>query len=70
MKLPASALGAPPPDVVARAHDHGVLLAALAGSAHRSLRMDSTRAVRAVFDDLTRGFERAIERVNHIAGRA
>ncbi|GLV77752.1 NAD(P)H-dependent flavin oxidoreductase [Streptomyces hygroscopicus] len=33
-------------------------------------RMDSVRPVRAVFDDLTRGFERAIDRVNRIAGRA
>ncbi|MFI0822398.1 nitronate monooxygenase [Streptomyces sp. NPDC021098] len=33
-------------------------------------RMNSTRSVQAVFDDLTRGFERAIDRVNRIAGRA
>ncbi|MBA6434254.1 MULTISPECIES: NAD(P)H-dependent flavin oxidoreductase [Streptomyces] len=33
-------------------------------------RMDSVRPVQAVFDDLTRGFERAIDRVNRIAGRA
>ncbi|MCQ8833852.1 NAD(P)H-dependent flavin oxidoreductase [Streptomyces malaysiensis] len=32
-------------------------------------RMDSVRPVQAVFDDLTRGFERAIDRVNHIARR-
>ncbi|MEU0842644.1 nitronate monooxygenase family protein [Streptomyces sp. NPDC005962] len=32
-------------------------------------RMNSTRSVQAVFDDLTRGFERAIDRVNRIAGR-
>ncbi|WP_432048732.1 NAD(P)H-dependent flavin oxidoreductase [Streptomyces asiaticus] len=33
-------------------------------------RMDSVRPVQVVFDDLTRGFERAIDRVNRIAGRA
>ncbi|MGW3571190.1 NAD(P)H-dependent flavin oxidoreductase [Streptomyces sp. NPDC000941] len=33
-------------------------------------RMDAKRPVQAVFDDLTRGFERAIDRVNRIAGRA
>ncbi|WP_156724866.1 NAD(P)H-dependent flavin oxidoreductase [Streptomyces apocyni] len=33
-------------------------------------RMNSERSVRQVFDDLTRGFERAIDRVNRIAGRA
>ncbi|WP_413797796.1 NAD(P)H-dependent flavin oxidoreductase [Streptomyces iranensis] len=33
-------------------------------------RMDSVRPVQAVFDELTRGFERAIDRVNRIAGRA
>src|SRR5207253_9518360 len=27
-----NALGSPPPDVVRRAHDHGILVAALAGS--------------------------------------
>jgi NAD(P)H-dependent flavin oxidoreductase YrpB (nitropropane dioxygenase family) len=32
--------------------------------------MTSERSVRAVFDDLTRGFERAIDRINRIAGRA
>uniref|UniRef100_UPI0034DFAB57 NAD(P)H-dependent flavin oxidoreductase n=1 Tax=Streptomyces flavofungini TaxID=68200 RepID=UPI0034DFAB57 len=32
-------------------------------------RMNSERAVRDVFDDLTRGFERAVDRVNRIAGR-
>ncbi|POX43555.1 monooxygenase [Streptomyces sp. Ru73] len=32
--------------------------------------MNSTRSVQAVFDDLTRGFERAIDRINRIAGRA
>ncbi|UGY94742.1 NAD(P)H-dependent flavin oxidoreductase [Streptomyces gobiensis] len=31
--------------------------------------MNSERSVQAVFDDLTRGFERAIDRVNRIAGR-
>ncbi|MFI1965032.1 NAD(P)H-dependent flavin oxidoreductase [Streptomyces pathocidini] len=31
--------------------------------------MNSERSVRAVFDDLTRGFERAVDRVNRIAGR-
>ncbi|MGI5467349.1 NAD(P)H-dependent flavin oxidoreductase [Streptomyces sp. CA-132043] len=31
--------------------------------------MNSTRSVQAVFDDLTRGFERAIDRINRIAGR-
>ncbi|MFE9496960.1 nitronate monooxygenase [Streptomyces collinus] len=33
-------------------------------------RMTSERAVQAVFDDLTRGFERAVDRVNRIAGRS
>ncbi|WP_413811538.1 NAD(P)H-dependent flavin oxidoreductase [Streptomyces sp. OE57] len=33
-------------------------------------RMDSVRPVQAVFDELTRGFERAIDRVNRVAGRA
>ncbi|MGW2364095.1 nitronate monooxygenase [Streptomyces sp. NPDC001667] len=33
-------------------------------------RMNSRRAVQAVFDDLTAGFERAIDRMNRIAGRA
>ncbi|MFD9859251.1 NAD(P)H-dependent flavin oxidoreductase [Streptomyces alboflavus] len=33
-------------------------------------RMNSERSVQAVFDDLTRGFERAIDRLNRIAGRA
>ncbi|WP_399934359.1 NAD(P)H-dependent flavin oxidoreductase [Streptomyces kanamyceticus] len=32
-------------------------------------RMNSERSVQAVFDDLTRGFERALDRVNRIAGR-
>lgn len=32
-------------------------------------RMNSERSVQAVFDDLTSGFERAIDRVNRIAGR-
>ncbi|WP_030775720.1 nitronate monooxygenase [Streptomyces sp. NRRL S-920] len=32
-------------------------------------RMNSERAVQAVFDDLTRGFERAVDRINRIAGR-
>ncbi|MGV4983855.1 nitronate monooxygenase [Streptomyces sp. NRAIS4] len=33
-------------------------------------RMSSERSVQAVFDDLTRGFERAVDRINHIAGRS
>ncbi|MFE0514283.1 nitronate monooxygenase [Streptomyces sp. NPDC058964] len=33
-------------------------------------RMTSERSVQAVFDDLTRGFERAVDRINHIAGRS
>ncbi|GAB2893151.1 nitronate monooxygenase family protein [Streptomyces deserti] len=33
-------------------------------------RMNSERSVRAVFDDLTRGFEEAVDRVNRIAGRS
>lgn len=33
-------------------------------------RMNSERSVREVFDDLTRGFERAVDRVNRIAGRS
>ncbi|MFJ7068206.1 NAD(P)H-dependent flavin oxidoreductase [Streptomyces sp. NPDC101115] len=36
IKLLANALGSPPADVVARAHDHGVLVAALAGSARHA----------------------------------
>ncbi|AZM57130.1 monooxygenase [Streptomyces sp. WAC 01529] len=32
-------------------------------------RMNSERGVQAVFDDLTRGFERAVDRINRIAGR-
>ncbi|GAA2251500.1 nitronate monooxygenase family protein [Streptomyces amakusaensis] len=33
-------------------------------------RMTSERSVRAVVDDLTRGFERAVDRINRVAGRA
>lgn len=33
-------------------------------------RMNSERSVQAVFDDLTRGFEQAVDRVNRIAGRS
>lgn len=33
-------------------------------------RMNSERGVQDVFDELTRGFERAIDRINRIAGRA
>ncbi|WP_405965111.1 nitronate monooxygenase family protein [Streptomyces sp. NBC_00723] len=33
-------------------------------------RMNDVRSVQAVFDDLTRGFERAVDRVNRIAGRS
>ncbi|MBT2385550.1 nitronate monooxygenase [Streptomyces sp. ISL-11] len=33
-------------------------------------RMDSRRGVQAVFDDLTAGFERAVDRLDRIAGRA
>ncbi|MFF4586378.1 NAD(P)H-dependent flavin oxidoreductase [Streptomyces sp. NPDC001388] len=33
-------------------------------------RMNEVRGVQAVFDDLTRGFERAVDRVNRIAGRS
>ncbi|MFF4958114.1 nitronate monooxygenase [Streptomyces sp. NPDC001222] len=36
IKLLANALGSPPADVVARAHDNGVLVAALAGSARHA----------------------------------
>ena len=36
IKLLANALGSPPADVVARAHDQGVLVAALAGSARHA----------------------------------
>ncbi|MBU3871260.1 nitronate monooxygenase family protein [Streptomyces sp. 4503] len=36
VKLLANALGSPPADVVARAHDHGILVAALAGSARHA----------------------------------
>ncbi|UNO38804.1 nitronate monooxygenase [Streptomyces sp. MST-110588] len=38
VRLLASALGPPPADVVRRAHDRGVLLAALAGSPHHARR--------------------------------
>ncbi|MEV1053455.1 nitronate monooxygenase family protein [Streptomyces sp. NPDC049887] len=38
IKLLANALGSPPPDVVDRAHGHGVLVAALAGSAAHARR--------------------------------
>ncbi|MFD9004984.1 nitronate monooxygenase [Streptomyces sp. NPDC059582] len=33
-------------------------------------RMNSERPVQAVFDDLTRGFEQAVDRINRIAGRS
>jgi NAD(P)H-dependent flavin oxidoreductase YrpB (nitropropane dioxygenase family) len=33
-------------------------------------RMNEVRSVQAVFDDLTRGFEQAVDRVNRIAGRS
>ncbi|MET7700774.1 nitronate monooxygenase family protein [Streptomyces sp. NPDC005485] len=33
-------------------------------------RMNSERSVQAVFDDLTRGFEDAVDRINRIAGRS
>ncbi|MFI6359966.1 nitronate monooxygenase [Streptomyces sp. NPDC050743] len=33
-------------------------------------RMSSERSVEAVFDDLTRGFEKAVDRINRIAGRS
>ncbi|MEU6686778.1 nitronate monooxygenase family protein [Streptomyces sp. NPDC046832] len=33
-------------------------------------RMNSERSVQAVFDDLTRGFEEAVDRVNRVAGRS
>ncbi|MGN5631979.1 NAD(P)H-dependent flavin oxidoreductase [Streptomyces sp. AC154] len=33
-------------------------------------RMNTERGVQAVFDDLTRGFERAVDRINRIAGRS
>jgi NAD(P)H-dependent flavin oxidoreductase YrpB (nitropropane dioxygenase family) len=33
-------------------------------------RMNSERSVQAVFDDLTRGFEQSVDRINHIAGRS
>ncbi|MGW2744090.1 nitronate monooxygenase [Streptomyces sp. NPDC001450] len=36
MRLLANALGSPPPDVVARAHDRNILVAALAGSARHA----------------------------------
>lgn len=36
IKLLANALGSPPADVLARAHDRGVLVAALAGSARHA----------------------------------
>jgi NAD(P)H-dependent flavin oxidoreductase YrpB (nitropropane dioxygenase family) len=36
IKLIANALGAPPPDVIEKAHAHGVKVAALVGSAHQA----------------------------------
>jgi hypothetical protein len=33
-------------------------------------RMNTERSVQEVFDDLTREFERAVDRINHIAGRS
>ncbi|MFF3322513.1 NAD(P)H-dependent flavin oxidoreductase [Streptomyces sp. NPDC002889] len=33
-------------------------------------RMNSERSVQQIFDDLTRGFERAVDRINRIAGRS
>lgn len=36
IKLLANALGSPPPDVIGRAHDRGILVAALAGSARHA----------------------------------
>src|SRR4051812_25948154 len=38
VKLIANALGSPPPDVIAQAHDHGVQVAALAGTAEHARR--------------------------------
>ncbi|MGP3925827.1 NAD(P)H-dependent flavin oxidoreductase [Streptomyces sp. 8N616] len=38
IRLLANALGSPPADVIARAHDHGILVAALAGSAKHARR--------------------------------
>ncbi|MER5969732.1 nitronate monooxygenase family protein [Streptomyces sp. NPDC002055] len=38
VRLLANALGSPPPDVVRRAHSHGILVAALAGSARHAER--------------------------------
>ncbi|MCX2730422.1 nitronate monooxygenase family protein [Saccharopolyspora sp. NFXS83] len=38
VKLIANALGSPPPDVIGRAHEHGVLVAALAGKAEHARR--------------------------------
>jgi NAD(P)H-dependent flavin oxidoreductase YrpB (nitropropane dioxygenase family) len=38
IRLLANALGSPPPDVVVRAHEQGVLVAALAGSARHALK--------------------------------
>lgn len=36
IKLLANALGPPPPDIIAKAHEHGVLVAALTGSVHHA----------------------------------
>jgi NAD(P)H-dependent flavin oxidoreductase YrpB (nitropropane dioxygenase family) len=36
VRLIANALGSPPPDIIARAHDHGLLVAALAGRAQHA----------------------------------
>ncbi|OIJ63449.1 NAD(P)H-dependent flavin oxidoreductase [Streptomyces mangrovisoli] len=38
IRLLANALGSPPPDIVARAHEQGVLVAALAGSARHAVK--------------------------------
>ncbi|MFI1016763.1 NAD(P)H-dependent flavin oxidoreductase [Streptomyces sp. NPDC020965] len=56
-------------EAVSRIQKHGVV--PLLGTPVGQIvgRMNSERSVQAVMDDLTRGFERAVDRVNRIAGR-
>ncbi|WP_329213588.1 nitronate monooxygenase family protein [Streptomyces sp. NBC_01485] len=57
-------------EAVSRIQKHGVdpLLGTPVGQIVG--RMNEVRSVQAVFDDLTRGFERAVDHVNRIAGRS
>ncbi len=58
IKLLANALGSPPADVIARAHDHGVLVAALAGSARHARR----HAAAGIDVVVAQGYEAGVER--------